>query len=233
MKQGQETNQIWTQEAGTDDTQQNPDITPPRRNSSTREGGWALWRPLRTDTDRNTGRGPPERNRQIGGHGGAGSSGGHGRAGSSGDHGGAGSSGGHGGVGSSGGHGGAGSSGGHGGAGSSGGHGRSSSGPWPRSPQPGPHSRNSFYPPQKFPWVSEGVSHDMTTHRNRKPSWASSEAEASSGHDKTSGALTRFPQLPPPLPQHGGWWLEWPPRPQQEEPPAPDKSPWTRQDMTD
>ncbi len=25
MKQGQETNQIWTQEAGTDDTQQNPD----------------------------------------------------------------------------------------------------------------------------------------------------------------------------------------------------------------
>ncbi len=26
MKQGQETNQIWTQEAGTDDTQQNPDI---------------------------------------------------------------------------------------------------------------------------------------------------------------------------------------------------------------
>ncbi len=26
MKQGQETNQIWTQEAGTHDTQQNPDI---------------------------------------------------------------------------------------------------------------------------------------------------------------------------------------------------------------
>ncbi len=25
MKQGQETNQIWTQEAGTHDTQQNPD----------------------------------------------------------------------------------------------------------------------------------------------------------------------------------------------------------------
>ncbi len=72
MKQGQETNQIWTQEAGTDDTQQNPDITPPpgrrvpRRNSSTGEGGWALWRPLRTNTDRNTGRGPPERNRQTG-----------------------------------------------------------------------------------------------------------------------------------------------------------------------
>ncbi len=27
MKQGQETNQIWTQEAGTDDTQQNPETT--------------------------------------------------------------------------------------------------------------------------------------------------------------------------------------------------------------
>ncbi len=53
-------------------TQQNPDITPPtgrrvpRRNSSTGEGGWALWRPLRKNTDRNTGRGPPERNRQTG-----------------------------------------------------------------------------------------------------------------------------------------------------------------------
>ncbi len=60
------------------------------------------------------------------------------------DHGGAGSSGSHGGAGSSGGHGGAGSSGGHGGAGSSGGHGRWSLGPWPRSPRPGPYSRNSF-----------------------------------------------------------------------------------------
>ncbi len=37
----------------------------PCRNSSTGEGGWALWRPLRTDMDRNTGRGPPERNRQT------------------------------------------------------------------------------------------------------------------------------------------------------------------------
>ncbi len=61
-------------------------------------------------------------------------------------------------AGSSGGHGGAGSSGGHGGAGRSGGHGRWSSGPWPRSPRPGPYSRNSFYPPKKFPWGSEGVS---------------------------------------------------------------------------
>ncbi len=29
---------------------------------------------------------------------------------------------------------------------------------WPRSPRPGPYSRNSYYPPQKFPWGSEGVS---------------------------------------------------------------------------
>ncbi len=74
-------------------------------------------RPLRTDMDRKTGRGPPEQNRQIGGHGGAGSSGGHS---------------------------GAGSSGGHGGARGSGGHGRSSSGPWPWTPRPGPYSRNRF-----------------------------------------------------------------------------------------
>ncbi len=81
----------------------------------------------------------------------------HGGAGSSGSHGGAGSSGGHGGAGSSGGHGGAGSSGGHGGAGSSGVHGRWTSGPWPRSPRPGPYSRNSYYPPPpNFPGEVRG-----------------------------------------------------------------------------
>ncbi len=32
---------------------------------------------------------------------------------------------------------------------------------------------------------------DRTAHRNRKPSRASSEAEATSGHDQESGALTR------------------------------------------
>ncbi len=30
--------------------------------------------------------------------------------------------------------------------------------PWPRSPRPGPYNRNSYYPPKKFPWGSEGVS---------------------------------------------------------------------------
>ncbi len=48
MKQGQETNQIWTQEAGTHDTHDRgltllppPERRVPRRNSSTGEGGWA------------------------------------------------------------------------------------------------------------------------------------------------------------------------------------------------
>ncbi len=129
--------------------------------------------------------------------------------------------------------------GGHGGAGSSGGHGRWSS------------SRNLSTPPKKFPGVVRGYQEpsgarqigqhmtgqesppgpdrqDKTSHRKRKPSWASKEAEASSGHDKTSGAPQRFPELPLPLPRQGGRRLEWPPRPQQEEPPAPDESPWTR-----
>ncbi len=73
MKQGQETNQIWTQEAGTHDTHDRgltllppPERLVPSLNSSIGEGGWALWRPLRTNTDRNTGQGPPERNRQTG-----------------------------------------------------------------------------------------------------------------------------------------------------------------------
>ncbi len=68
MKQGQETNQIWTQEAGTHDTHDGglTLLPPPERLSSIGEGGWALWRPLRTNTDKNTGRGPPEWNRQTG-----------------------------------------------------------------------------------------------------------------------------------------------------------------------
>ncbi len=178
-----------------------------------------LWRPLRTDTDRNAGRGPPEQNRQTDRD--------HGGAGNSGSHGGAGSSEGLGGAGSSGGHGGAGSSGEHGGAGSSGGHGRWSLGPMASTPslQPEP-----YYPPPKknVPGEVRGYQvpsgakqtgqyktrqdsppgpdrqdrtrrqesppgpdrQDRTSHRNQKPSWAGSEAEASSGHDQESGALT-------------------------------------------
>ncbi len=43
-----------------------PERLIPSLNSSIGEGGWALWRPLRTNTDRNTGWGPPEQNRQTG-----------------------------------------------------------------------------------------------------------------------------------------------------------------------
>ncbi len=96
---------------------------------------------------------------------------------------------------------------------SSGGHGRWTSGPWPRVPSARPLQPELILPPKKFPWGSEGVSEpsgakqtgqyktrqerppgpdrqDRTAHRNRKPSWAGLEAEASSGHDKESGALT-------------------------------------------
>ncbi len=95
----------------------------------------------------------------------------------------------------------------HGGAGSSGSHCRWSSGPWP-----GPYSRNS-YNKKKFPGEVRGYQEpsgakqtgqyktrqesppgpdrqDRTAHRNQKPSWAGLEAEASSGHDMTSGALS-------------------------------------------
>ncbi len=79
-------------------------------------------------------------------------------------------------------------------------------GPWPRSPRPGPYSRNPFTPPKNFPGEVREYQEpsgarqtgqyktkqesppgpdrqDRTAHRNRKPSRASSEAEASSGHD--------------------------------------------------
>ncbi len=70
---------------------------------------------------------------------------------------------------------------------------------------------------------------DRTAHRNRKPSWAGLEAEASSGHDRVRGPH-RVPQQPLPLRRQGGRRLEWPLWPQQEEPPAPDESLWTRHD---
>ncbi len=122
-----------------------------------RGGGRALWRPLRTNTDRNTGRGPPERNRQRR--------------------------------------------------------------PWrswelwrpwqvvihssrnPSTPQkislgklggirspPGLDTQNSTWQDRKGPPGPD--KQDRTSHRNQKPSWAGLEAEASSGHDMTSGALT-------------------------------------------
>ncbi len=103
---------IWTHEAGTHDTHDRglTLLSPPKRlvpslNSSIGEGGWALWRPLRTNTDKNTGLGTSRVEQTDRDHGGAGSSGSHGGAGSSGGHGVARGSGGHGSAGSSGGHG--------------------------------------------------------------------------------------------------------------------------------
>ncbi len=82
-------------------------------------------------------------------------------------------------------------------------------------PRPGHSSRNPSTPPppQTFHGVARGYQEpsgarqtgqymtrqenppgpdkqDRTSHRNQKPSWAGLEAEASSGHDMTSGALT-------------------------------------------
>ncbi len=146
MKQGQETNQIWTQKAGTHDTHDRgltllppPERLVPSLNSSIGEGG-ALWRPLRTNTDRNTGRGPPERNRQPGTMvelgaleamavqgaleamaelGALEAMAELGALEAMAD---------------------------------------GLQGPWPWSPRSGPYSRNSYYTPPKFPWGSEGVS---------------------------------------------------------------------------
>ncbi len=72
-----------------------------------------------------------------------------------------------------------------------------------------PLQQEPFYPPQNFPGEVRGYQEpsgakhttwqdktpgpdrqDRTAHRNRKPSRASSEAEASSGHDYESEALT-------------------------------------------
>ncbi len=68
---------------------------------------------------------------------------------------------------------------------------------------------------------------DRTSHRNRKPSRASSEAEASSGHDQESEAHTGSLSDHLHFSDKGAGSWEWPPWPLQEEPPAPDESPWT------
>ncbi len=135
-------------------------------------------------------------------------------------------------------------------AGSSGGHGRWSFMAVASSLCPATPAGTLLPPQKKFPGVVRGYQEpsgarhtgqymtrhesppvpdrqDKTSHRNRKPSWASEEADASSGHDEESGALTgslsnRFHFCDRGA---GGW--EWPPQPLQEEPPAPDESPWT------
>ncbi len=161
-------------------------------------GGWALWRPLRTNTDRNTGRGPPEQNRwrrpwrswelwrpwRC----------------------------------------------------------RELRRPWqvifgalasarPAQPEP-------FLPPPPFPGEVRGYQEpsgakqtgqdrDRTTHRNRKPSWAKLGSWGFLWAWRGGRGPYRVPQQPLPSQRQGGMRLEWPPWPQQEEPPAPDESPWT------
>ncbi len=153
---------------------------------------------------------------------------------------------------SSGGHGGAGSSGGHGGAGSSVVfHGRG------LVPRPGHSSRNPSTPPKKnslgklggirsplgldrqdSTWTGQGQ--DSPPGLNRQEQDIPQEQEALLGELGSWGFLWawrgvrgphRVPQQPLPLLRPRGRRLEWPPRPQQEETPAPDESPWTRQDL--
>ncbi len=127
----------------------------------------------------------------------------------------------------------------HCGAGSSGGHGRWSSGPW--SPRPGPYSRNSYYPPP--PKISlgkwGGIRSPPGLNRQDKQD-SPQEPEALLGWLGGWGFFWawpgvrgphRDPQRPPPFQRQGVRRLEWPPWPQQEEPSAPDESPWTRQDL--
>ncbi len=194
-------------------------------------GGWALWRPLRTDMDRNTGRGPPERNRQtkeamaeLGAQEAMAELGAQEAMAVQGAQ--------------------------EAMAGGPCGRGLGPLGPAPTAgtllpPHPtislgklggirSPPGLNRQDSPlglnrqgQDSPPGLNRQGQDRTAHRNRKPSWAGLEAEASSGHDEESGALTgslsnRF--------HFGDRRLEWPPWPQQEEPPAPDESLWTWQD---
>ncbi len=120
-------------------------------------------------------------------------------------------------------------------------------------PRPGHSSRNPSTPPKHFPGEVRGYQEpsgarqtgqyvtrqenppgpdkqDRTSHRNRKPSWAvlGSWGILWAWHDIRGPH--RVPQQLLPLPRQGGRRLEWPPQPQQEEPPAPDESPWTRLD---
>ncbi len=124
-----------------------------------------LWRPLRTDTDKQTGWGLQTEQ----------TDGGHGRAGSSEAHGCAGSSGGHG--------------------RGSGGHGRWSLWPWPRPTRPSHYSRNSTTPPpkkKKIHGAAYGVSGALRGYPQEQGALLGLglEAEAFTGHDVESGALT-------------------------------------------
>ncbi len=95
-------------------------------------------------------------------------------------------------------------------------------------------------PPPNFPGVFRGYQEpsgakqtgqdrDRTTHRNRKPSWAKLGSGGFLWAWRGVRGPYRVAQQPLPSQRQGGRRLEWPPWPQQEEPPAPDESPRTRQ----
>ncbi len=77
-------------------------------------------------------------------------------------------------------------------------------------PSARPLQPEPFYPPNKFPWEVRGYPEPPGARQTGQDSPQEQEAllgelaEASSGHDKTSGALPRFPQLPLPHPRQGG-----------------------------
>ncbi len=121
----------------------------------------------------------------------------------------------------------------------------------PLGPAPTAGTLIPLPPPPKFPWEVRGYQEpsgakhttwqyktrqerppgpdNRTAHRNRSPPGLARKLRLPLG--MTSQGPIQGPSaslLPPP--RQGGRQLEWPPWPQQEEPPAPDESPWTRQD---
>ncbi len=95
-------------------------------------------------------------------------------------------------------------------------------GPWPRSLGPAPTAGTPFTPPQNFLGKSGGI--------RSPPGLDTQNSTGQPSRAKQTGQDS--PQEPLPPPRQGGRRLEWPPWPQQEEPPAPDESPWTRHDKT-
>ncbi len=136
-----------------------------------------------------------------------------------------------------GGHGGAGSSGGHGGEGSSGGHGRWSSGALASVPSARPLQPEPLLPPpQKKNFPGEVRGYQEPSRARQTGQDIPQEPEALLSWLGSWGFLWawrrvrgpyRVPQQPLPSQRQGGRRLEWPPLPQQLEPPAPDESPWT------
>ncbi len=99
-------------------------------------------------------------------------------------------------------------------------------------------------PPKKFPWGIKGVSGALRGWTDTETGQDTLEQDSPQEQEALLGWLGgwdffwawlgvrgphRVPQRPPPFQRQGGRRLEWPPWPQQEEPPAPDESPRTRQ----